>query len=134
MRLELIWRLVKEMKFLARLEANCLAWSNGDFSTCSGVAANAGLTRLDGEDAEAAQLDAVARNEGLLHAVEYGVNRRFCFGSWQSGTLNNPLYKILLNHLGRRPWAVIFRKMVLTGFSNVMVESRDEIVNDRTLP
>ncbi len=25
----------------------------------------------------------------------------------QSGTLNNPLYKILLNHLGRRPWAVI---------------------------
>jgi hypothetical protein len=44
------------------------------------------------------------------------------------------LYKILLNHLGRRPWAVIFRKMVLTGFSNVMVESRSEIVNDRTLP
>ena len=72
--------------------------------------------------------------QGLLHAVEYGVNRRFCFGPWQSGTLNNPLYKILLNHLGRRPWAVIFRKMVLTGFSNVMVESRSEIVNDRTLP
>jgi len=22
------------------------------------------------------------------------------FSSWQSGTLNNPLYKILLNHLG----------------------------------
>ena len=44
----------------------------------------------------------------LLHAVEDRVYRRLCFSSWQSGTLNNPLYKILLNHLGRRPWAVIF--------------------------
>jgi hypothetical protein len=44
------------------------------------------------------------------------------------------LYKILLNHLGGRPSAVILDKCKLTGFSNVMVESRDEIVNDRTLP
>jgi hypothetical protein len=106
MRLELI----QKMKFFAGLETNCFAWSNGDFSTCSGIAANAGFTWLDGEDAEAPQFDAVARNEGLLHAVEDGVHRRFCFGSRQSGTLNNPLYKILLNHLGRRPWAVILEK------------------------
>jgi hypothetical protein len=95
------------MKFFAWLEANGLAWGNGDFSTRPWVAANAGFTRLDGEDAEPSQLDAVARDEGLLHAVKNSVNRRLCFGSWQSGALNNPLYKILLNHLGRRPWAVI---------------------------
>ena len=122
------------MKFFAGLEANCFAWSNGDFSACSGVASDACLARLDGEDAEATQFDAVARDEGLLHAVEDGVYRRLCFSSWQSGTLNNPLYKILLNHLGRRPWAVIFGETILTGFSNVMVESREEIVNERTLP
>jgi hypothetical protein len=95
------------MKFFAGLEANCFAWSNGDFSACPWIAANASFTWFYGEDPEAAQLDAVARDEGLLHAVKNSVNRRLCFGSWQSGTLNNPLYKILLNHLGRRPWAVI---------------------------
>jgi hypothetical protein len=95
------------MELFAGLEANGFAWSDSDFSACSWVAADAGFTRLNSEDAEAAQLDAVARDEGLFHAVEDGVYRRLCFSSWQSGTLNNPLYKILLNHLGRRPWAVI---------------------------
>jgi hypothetical protein len=102
--------LIQEMKFFAGLEANCFAWSNGDLSACSGIAADACFAWLDGEDTEAAQFDAVARDEGLLHAVEDGVNRRLCFSSGQSGTLNNPLYKILLNHLGRRPWAVILEK------------------------
>ena len=99
--------LVEQMKLFAWLEANGFAWSDGDFGTCSGIAADAGFAWLDGENTEAAQLNAVARDEGLLHAVEDRVYRRLCFGSWQSGTLNNPLYKILLNHLGRRPWAVI---------------------------
>ena len=72
-----------------------------------GIAADAGFAWLDGEDAKATELDAVASDEGLLHAVEDCVNRSLCFGSWQAGALNNPLYKILLNHLGRRPWAVI---------------------------
>ena len=105
-----MWRsneLIEQMKLFAGLEADCLAWSDGDFGACPGIAADAGFTWLDGEYTEAAQFDAVARDEGLLHAVKYGVYRRLCFGSWQSGTLNNPLYKILLNHLGRRPWAVI---------------------------
>ena len=100
-------KLVDGLQFFSGLEADCLAWSNGDFGACSGIASDAGFTWLDGEDTEAAQFNAVARDEGLLHAVEDGVYRRLCFGSWQSGTLNNPLYKILLNHLGRRPWAVI---------------------------
>ena len=90
------------MKLFARLEANCFAWSNGDFSARSGIASDACLARLDGEDTEATQFDAVTRDKGLLHAVEDGVHGRLCFCAWQAGTLNNPLYKILLNHLGRR--------------------------------
>jgi hypothetical protein len=122
------------MKFFARLEADCFAWSNGDFSSGSWVATDAGLAGFDSEDAESAEFDAVSGDEGLLHAVEDGVNGRFCLGTRQSGALNNPLYKILLNHLGRRPWAVSFRRSVLTWFSNVMVETQTEIVNERTLP
>ena len=97
------------MELFAGLEADCFAWSDGDFGPRSGIAADAGFTWFDGEDTKATQFDAVACDECLLHAVEYGVYRRLCFGSWQSGTLNNPLYKILLNHLGRRPWAVIWK-------------------------
>ena len=98
------------MELFAGLEANCFAWSNCDLGTCPGIAADAGFAWFDGEDTEAPQFDAVTRDESLLHAVEDGVYGRLCFGSGQSGTLNNPLYKILLNHLGRRPWAVILEK------------------------
>jgi hypothetical protein len=63
------------MKFFAGLEANCFAWSNGDFSAGSGIASNAGFAWFDGKDPETAQLDSVARDEGLLHAVEDGVYR-----------------------------------------------------------
>jgi hypothetical protein len=95
------------MQLFAGLEADGFAWSDRHFSACSRIAADTSLPWLYGEDAEAAQLNAVARDKRLLHAVEDSVYRRLCFGSWQAGTLNNPLYKILLNHLGRRPWAVI---------------------------
>lgn len=102
--------LVEQMKLLAWLESNGFAWSDRDLSACSGVATDSGLAWLDCENSEAAQLNAISRDERLLHAVEDSVYRRLCFGSWQAGTLNNPLYKILLNHLGRRPWAVILEK------------------------
>jgi hypothetical protein len=99
------------MKLFAGFEADCLAWGNRDLGTCSWVAADAGLARFYGEDTESAKLDTVARDEGLLHAVEDCVYGGLCFCPWQAGTFNNPLYKILLNHLGRRPWAVIFEKI-----------------------
>lgn len=98
--------LVKEMKFFARLESHSLAWRNGDFGARSRITADASLAWLDCENAEAAEFDTVSSDEGLLHAFEDRVDRGFCFCPWQSGSLNNPLYKILLNHLGRRPWAV----------------------------
>jgi hypothetical protein len=91
------------VKFFARLEANRFAWGNGDFRACSGIASNSSFAGFDREDTEAAQFNAVARDEGLLHAFEDCVDCRLCFRSRQAGTLNNPLYKILLNHLGRRP-------------------------------
>ena len=105
------------MKFFAGLETYSFAWSNDDFRTCSGVTADAGFARFDGEDAEAAQLDTVASDEGLLHALEDGVHRGFCLGSWQSGALNNPLYKILLNHLGPPSLGCNFCESVVTWFS-----------------
>jgi hypothetical protein len=87
------------MKLFAWLEANRLAWSDGDFRPCPGVASDAGLARLYGEDAEAAQFDAISSDECRFHAFEDGIHGGFRFRSWQAGTLNYSLYKILLNHL-----------------------------------
>ncbi|MCU1319980.1 MAG: hypothetical protein JWP98_1498 [Edaphobacter sp.] len=88
------------MELFARLEANRFAWSDRDFGTGSGIATDTRLPGLNGEDAEAAKFNAVSSDQGLLHAIEDGVYRSLCFCSWQAGTLNNPLYKILLNHSG----------------------------------
>ena len=57
---------IQQVKFLARLEANSLAWSDGDFRTGPRVAADSRLARADIEDAKAPQLDPVARSERFL--------------------------------------------------------------------
>jgi hypothetical protein len=97
------------MKLFAGLEADCFARSDGDFCSGPRIAADACFAWFNSEDAEAAQFDAIASNQSLLHAFEDGVYCGFCLGSRQTGALNNPLYKILLNHLGRHPWAVILK-------------------------
>ena len=119
------------MQLFAGLEANCFARSNCDFSSCSWITADAGLPRLDGKDAKAAKLDAVASYESLFHALEDCIHSGLRFRPWQASSLNHPLYQILLNHLGRRPWAVICLKRGTSGpgFSTVIVEIRGEIVN-----
>ena len=57
---------IQQVKFLARLEANSLARSDGDFRTGSRVAADSRLARADIEDAKTPQLDPVARSERFL--------------------------------------------------------------------
>jgi hypothetical protein len=96
------------MKLFARLEADSFARSDSDFGAGPGIAADTGFARLDREDAKATKFNAVASDESLLHAFEDGVYCSLRFGSREAGALNNPLYKILLNHLGRHPWAAIF--------------------------
>ncbi|HTD97448.1 MAG TPA: hypothetical protein VK627_10970 [Edaphobacter sp.] len=98
------------MKLFAWLEAYGLAGCDGDFGAGPGIAPNTGFSGFHCEHTEAAQFDTVARNEGLFHAFEDGVYRCLCFRSRQSSALNNPLYKILLNHVGRRPWALTLGK------------------------
>jgi hypothetical protein len=98
----------EKVQLFAGLEANGLAGGDGDFGSGAGVAPYASFARFDGEYAESAKLDAITCNESLLHAVEDCVNGIFCLCPWQTGAFNNPLYKILLNHLGRRPWGCNF--------------------------
>ena len=57
---------IQQVKFLARLEANSLAWSDGDFRTGPRVAADSRLAWADIKDAKSPQLDPVARSERFL--------------------------------------------------------------------
>ena len=70
---------IQQVKLLARLEANSLAWSDGDFRTCPRVAADSCLTRAHIENAKTAQLDPVARSKRFLQALEDRVDSRFRF-------------------------------------------------------
>lgn len=130
--------LLEQVKLFAGLEADGFSRGDGDFSACSGIATDTGFTWFDGEDAETAQFDAVAGNQVLFHAIEDGVDGSLSFGPREAGTFNNPLYKILLNHLGPPSFGCNFLSthflLKMTGFSTVMLESRNEIVNVRTLP
>jgi hypothetical protein len=91
--------LIQEVKFFAWLEADCFAGGNGDFGAGSGIAADAGLAWLNGKDTKATEFNAVARNKGLFHALEDGINSGLRFCPRKAGSLYHPLYKILLDHL-----------------------------------
>jgi hypothetical protein len=70
---------IQQVKFLARLEANSLAWSDGDFRTGPRVAADSRLTWAHIEDAKTPQLDPVARSKRFLQALKDRVDGRFRF-------------------------------------------------------
>src|SRR6266436_1604506 len=67
---------LEALEFFAGLEADGFAGRNVDFFTGAGIAANAGLARLDAENAKAAELDALAAAEGLLEGFEDGFDGR----------------------------------------------------------
>jgi len=100
--------LVEQVKLFAWLEADCFARCDGDLGAGPWVATDPGFARLDGKDTKSAEFNAVARDESRLHAFEDRIDSRLCFCPWKAGSFYHPLYEILLNHLGRRPWAVIF--------------------------
>jgi len=83
--------LAERLEVFARLEADSLARSNGDFGAGARISSDAGLAGLDGEDAKAAEFDAVATAQGLLHGFKDGVHGGFCLGPWKAGALNYSL-------------------------------------------
>jgi hypothetical protein len=91
-------KLIEDLEVFAGLEADGFARGDGDLGAGARVAADAGLAGLDSEDAEAAELDAVAGSEGALHRLEDGVDGGFCLDAWEAGAFDHSLDKILLDH------------------------------------
>src|ERR1035438_9186263 len=90
--------LLDRLQFLARLKANRFAGGNIDLGAGARVASNAGLARPHGEDAEAAQLDAIAARQRLLHALKYGFHRGFGLGLGDTGLGDDFVDQIQFDH------------------------------------
>ena len=90
--------LVEDVEVFAGFEADGFAGRDGDFGSGAGVAADACFAGLDGEDAKASELDAVALDQGLLHGVEDGVHGGFGLGAYESGAFDDTLDEILFDH------------------------------------
>jgi len=90
---------LEALEFLAGLEADGFAGRNVDFFTGAGITADAGLARLDAEDAEAAELDALAAAEGLLEGFEDGFDGLLGLGAADVRRRHDGVYDIELNHV-----------------------------------
>src|SRR5579884_2076911 len=81
--------LLDGLQLFAGLEADGLAGRDVDLGASARIAPDAGLTRADGEDAEAAQLDAVTASQRLLHALKHRLDGHFGLGFSNAGLGND---------------------------------------------
>src|SRR5271169_6883243 len=108
--------LLDRLQFLARFKADRFAGRYVDLRAGARVASDAGLARPHGEDAEAAQFDAIAPRQRLLHALKYGFNGGFGLGFGDSGFGDNFVDQIQFDHKWLR--YIRFAGTVWPDFSN----------------
>jgi len=88
----------KKLEFFAGLKADGFAGRDADFSSSAWIAADAGLARAHGEDAEAAQFDALTLGEGMLHTFKHLVDRGLRFVARQPGAFHHVVNNVELDH------------------------------------
>ena len=86
------------LEFFTWFEADGFAGWDADFFASARVAADAGLARLDAEDAEAAKFDALATAESLLERLENGFDSLLGFGAADECFGHNRIDDVQLNH------------------------------------
>jgi hypothetical protein len=126
--------LVQQVKLLAWLEADGFAGGDADLGAGSGITADTGLPGLDGEDAKAAKFDPVAGHQGLLHALEDGIDGSFGLGPGKPGPFDDALDEILLDQ-ERVPFSLWRRRLSSRSAADAkMVEILLTIVNGIRVP
>lgn len=122
---------VQQMQFLARLEADRLAGSDGDLGPGPGIAADAGLARTYVENAKPPQLDPVSRRERLLEAFKNGVYRCFRLIPRQPRFVDDMVNDVLFYQCAPRTmWYLI----AMAGVTSTILGATPRIVNQTVLP
>jgi hypothetical protein len=93
---------LEALEFFAGLEANGFPGRNVDFFPGAGITADAGFTRLDAEDAKAAELDALAAAESLLERFENGFDGLLGLGAANVRRGDDGVYDVQLDHTSLR--------------------------------
>src|ERR1700683_4922865 len=88
----------ERLKFLSGFKADGLAGRDADLLAGAGVAANAGLAALHIEDTEAAEFDAIAASESILHGFEYGLYGLFGLRPGDTGLRDYGVYDVGIDH------------------------------------
>jgi hypothetical protein len=86
------------LEFFAGFEADGFAGRDAYFFAGAGVAANAGFAGFNAEDAEAAELDALAAAECLLERFENRFDRLLGFGAADESLGHNRIHDVQLDH------------------------------------
>jgi len=84
------------LQFLARLEAHGLSRWNGNLGSRTRIPADPGLPRLDVEDTEPSQFDAIAVSESLLHTLKNSLDRHLGLGLGDTGFIDDFVNNIQL--------------------------------------
>ena len=114
---------VGEMQFLARLESDRFARTDGDLGPGSRIPANARLARPYVEDAKTAQLDPVAGGKRFLQTLKDGIDCGFRLIAGQSGPLDHIVDDVLLDqraHLGKSAGLSLHPKPMLESFYSIV--------------
>ncbi len=85
------------MQLFTGLEADCLSRGYGDLCASPWIASDACFAGLYGEDAESAQLNAVAFAKRLFHGFEDSIDGSFRLDAGEPGAFDNSLDEILLD-------------------------------------
>src|SRR4051794_24049144 len=86
------------LQFFAGLEADRIAGRDVYFSSGAGIAAYASFAGANIEDAESAQLDAIAMGESFLHALKDNLHRSFRFRLGDARLSDNLIDDVQLDH------------------------------------
>jgi hypothetical protein len=85
------------LQLLAGFESDSFARWNGNLGAGPGIPADARFARFHVENAEAAQLNAIAVLERLLHGFKNSLDRHFRFGFGDAGPVDYFVYNVKLN-------------------------------------
>lgn len=122
---------VQQVQFLARLEADRLAGSDGDLGPGPGIAADAGFARTHIKDAKAAQLDPVSRCQRLLEAFKDGVYGCLRLVPRQPGLVDDMVDDVLFYQCSPRTYRYL---IAMDGVTSTILGATPRIVNQTVLP
>jgi hypothetical protein len=113
------------VQLFAGFKADGLSGGDADLGSGSGIAAYAGFSGADAEDAKSAQFDALPGGESLLQALKDRIHRGFCLDAGQARALDYMMDDVLLNQwgnlTGKFDFTTIGRKDA-TGFNGILEE------------